>query len=218
MDKIVDILTHLSQPEAISRNIEYLVIIVTFYCFVEVVFPPLPGDALLILSGTLSGYVGISPLWVIAGAYFGTFTASALLYSLGQRMERRILISPRFATLLDTKTFVKIEKVLSRYGVWLILASRFIPVIRSGIILAAGMVNLDKRHSLLAVSASILVSTSLFILGGRYLGRRWETIYTYWQERFKLLLFLVLLAVIIGLLVLKVSGYLKNRKKSIEEK
>lgn len=218
MDKIFHILTHLSQPEVISRNIEYLVIIVTFYCFLEVVFPPLPGDALLILSGSLSAYAGISPLWVIAGAYVGAFAASTLLYNLGQRMERRILHSPRFATLLDTKTFIKIEKVLNRYGIWLILASRFIPVIRSGIILAAGMVNLDKRQSLLAVSASILVSTSLFILGGRYLGKRWEALLTYWQDRLKLLLLLALLVVIIGLLVLKLSGYLKNRKNSIEEK
>jgi membrane protein DedA with SNARE-associated domain len=217
MDKIIDILTHLSQPEIISRNIEYLVVIVTVYCFLEVVFPPLPGDALLILSGSLSEFAGISPLWVIAGAFLGTFTASALLYSLGLRMERKILHSRRFAALLDTKTFLKIEKVLNRYGVWLVLASRFIPVIRSGIILAAGMVNLDKRKSLLAVSVSILTSTSLFILGGRYLGKRWEAIITYWHERLKLLLLLVLLAVITCLLVVKVIGYLINRKKSVEE-
>jgi membrane protein DedA with SNARE-associated domain len=217
MDKIIDILAHLSQPEIISRNIEYLVVIVTVYCFLEVVFPPLPGDALLILSGSLSEFAGISPLWVIAGAFLGTFTASALLYSLGLRMERKILHSRRFAALLDTKTFLKIEKVLNRYGVWLVLASRFIPVIRSGIILAAGMVNLDKRKSLLAVSVSILTSTSLFILGGRYLGKRWEAIITYWHERLKLLLLLVLLAVITCLLVVKVIGYLINRKKSVEE-
>jgi membrane protein DedA with SNARE-associated domain len=217
MDTIINILTQFTRPEFMAHNIEYLVIIVIFYCFLEVIFPPLPGDALLILSGSLSGYTGTNPLWVIAGAFLGTFTASALLYSLGLRMERKILNSPRFATLLDTKTFLKIEKILNRYGIWLILVSRFIPVIRSGIILAAGMVNLDKRRSLLAVSVSIVASTSMFILGGRYLGKRWKVIVTYWHERLKLLLFLALLAVIVCLVAYKLIEYFKNRKKSVEE-
>jgi membrane protein DedA with SNARE-associated domain len=217
MDQLVLILSRLSQPEVISRNIEYLAIIVTCYCFLEVIFPPLPGDTLLILSGSLSGYAGLDPLWVIAGAYLGTFSASALLYGFGLRMERKILHSPRFSALLDTKTFIKLEKILNRYGIWLILASRFIPVVRSGIILAAGMVNLDRRRSLTALSASILASTSLFVLGGRFLGKRWKAIVAYWHERLKLLLFLLLLALIIGLLVIKIKDYLKKRKNSIRE-
>jgi membrane protein DedA with SNARE-associated domain len=217
MDKFINILTHISQPEVISRNIEYLVIIVTCYCFLEVVFPPLPGDTLLILSGSLSGYAGINPLWVIVGAYLGTFTASAFLYGFGLRMEHKILHSPRFSALLDTKTFVKLEKILNRYGIWFILASRFIPVVRSGIILAAGIVNLDKRQSLLALSASILASTSLFVLGGRFLGKRWEPMVAYWHERLKLLLLLLLVVVIIGLLAVKINNYLKKHKNSIKE-
>jgi membrane protein DedA with SNARE-associated domain len=215
MNKIIDIWIHLSQPEVISRNIEYLVVIVTFYSFLEVVFPPLPGDALLVLSGSLTGYAGISPLWVIAGAYLGTFTASALLYSFGLRMERRILNSARFAALLDTKTFTRIEKVLNRYGIWFILASRFIPVIRSGIILAAGMVSLDKRQSLIALSVSILASTAMLVLGGRFLGKKWATFLAYWRGRLILLLLLLLMVIIMGILVVKMVEYFSNRKKSV---
>jgi membrane-associated protein len=208
MEKLLDILTQLSKPEVISSNVEYLALIVILYCFVEVFFPPFPGDALLVLSGSLSEYAGVNPFWVIVGAFLGTFSASALLYSLGRRMERRILHSARFAALLDTKTFFRLEKVLNNYGILLILLSRFIPVIRSGIILAAGMVNLNRRHSLTALSVSILASSSLFVLGGRYLGKRWQVFVVYW----KLILLALVLAGLIYLLAWKISTYLRNRK------
>ncbi|HYH03381.1 MAG TPA: hypothetical protein VEC37_09785, partial [Bacillota bacterium] len=112
MEKLLHIITHLSEPEVISRNIEYLILIITLNSFLEVIFPPVPGDAVLILGGSLAGYAGISPFWVIAGAFTGTFSASLLLYKFGLRMERRMLHSHRFSALLDTKTFLKLEKVL----------------------------------------------------------------------------------------------------------
>jgi membrane-associated protein len=208
MEKLLDLLTHLSQPEVISNNVQYLALIVILYCFVEVFFPPFPGDALLLLSGSLAEYAGVNPFWVIVGAFLGTFSASTLLYSLGRRMERRILHSTRFAALLDTKTFLKLEKVLNSYGILLILLSRFIPVIRSGIILAAGMVNLNRRHSLIALSVSVLASSSLFVLGGRYLGKRWQVFVVYW----KLILLAVALAGLIYLLARKIAADFRNRK------
>jgi membrane protein DedA with SNARE-associated domain len=218
MEKIIDILTHLSEPGIIAKYSEYLLLIVFMYSFIEVVFPPIPGDALLILSGSISGYAGLNPFWILASAFAGTFSASYLLYNFGFRMERRILNSPRFSGLLDTKTFLKIEKVLYRSGFWLILFCRFVPVIRSGIILAAGMVNLGKRNTLAALALSILGSTSLFILGGRYLGKRLELIINFWHSQFKTILWVAGIIFLLYLGIINTAKYLGKNKKSRPEK
>jgi membrane protein DedA with SNARE-associated domain len=212
MEKLIDIMTHFSDPEFIARYSEYLLIIVFLYSFIEVVFPPIPGDALLILSGSISEYAGLNPVWILAVAFAGTFSASYLLYNLGFRMERRILHSPRFSSLLDTKSFIKIEKVLNRSGFWLILFSRFVPVVRSGIILAAGMVNLDKRKSLAALALSVLGSTSLFILGGRYLGKRLEIILRFWNSRFRTILGTAGIILLLYLIITKAAEFLRKKR------
>jgi membrane protein DedA with SNARE-associated domain len=212
MEKLIAILTHFSDPEFIARYSEYLLFIVFLYSFIEVLFPPIPGDALLILSGSIAGYAGLNPLWLLAGAFAGTFSASYLLYNLGFRMERRILHSPRFSSLLDTKTFLKIEKILYRSGFWLIVFSRFVPVIRSGIILVAGMVNLDKRKSLGALALSILGSTSLLILGGRYLGKRLELILRFWHSRFRTVLTAALIILLLYLIIIKITDFFRKKR------
>lgn len=213
MEKLIDIFTHLSEPAVISRNIEYLVLIITINCFLEVLFPPVPGDAMLILGGSLAGYAGISPLWVIAGAFTGTFCASVILYKFGLGMERKMLHSHRFSVLLDNKTFLKLEKVLGRYGYALLLVSRFVPVVRSGIILAAGVVNLDQRKSLLAVAVSILASTSLFVLGGRFLGKKLDALMVVWHDHFRQILIGLAIALIVYLVVNGVNKYIKKKQE-----
>jgi membrane protein DedA with SNARE-associated domain len=212
MEKLIDILTHFSNPGFIAKYNEYLLIIVFLYSFIEVLFPPIPGDALLILSGSVSGYAGFNPVWLLAVAFAGTFSASYLLYNLGFRMERRILHSPRFSGLLDTKTFLKIEKILYRSGLWLILFSRFVPVIRSGIILAAGMVSLDKRKSLTALALSIVGSTSLLILGGRYLGKRLELILRFWHSRFRTILGAAVIILLAYLAIAKTIEFYRKKR------
>jgi membrane protein DedA with SNARE-associated domain len=217
MEKLIDILTHFGKPEIIARYSEYLLFIVFLNSFIEVIFPPVPGDALLILSGSISGYAGLNPVWIVAGAFTGTFGASYLLYSFGFRMERRILHSPRFAGLLDTKTFLKIEKVLYRSGFWLILFSRFVPVIRSGIILAAGMVSLDKRKSLTALAFSILGSTSLLVLGGRYLGKRLQLLLSFWHSRFRTILGAALMIFLLYLAIVKTVEFMRKKRHPSRE-
>lgn len=213
MEKLLQIVTHLGEPEFISHNIEYLVIIIILNSFLEVIFPPVPGDAILILGGSLSGYAGINPFWVVAGAFAGTFSASLLLYKFGLGMERKMLHSHRFSALLDTKTFYKLEKTLNRYGLLLIVLSRFIPVIRSGIIIAAGIVNLDQRKSMLALSISILASTSLYVLGGRFLGKKLQSNIGFWSSRLTELLIGALLVFTLCLAVSKIIKWIKKKNK-----
>lgn len=181
MESIIHHWSQFIEPEFLSRNLNYLLILVFVYSFLEVVFPPIPGDTLMVLSGSLAGFAKISPIWLIGCASVGTLCASLLIFNLGYKMEHRILKSPRFSWMLDSKTFVKLEKWFLKYGLAILLVSRFLPVARSGIVLAAGIVNLDRIKSMVAVGISAFVSATFFILLGSYLGSRWQDIFKFWQ-------------------------------------
>lgn len=196
-------LARFMEPEFLTNHLEFLLVLVFAYSFMEVVFPPIPGDTLLIFSGSLAGIANLSPAWMILCASLGTFCASFLLYQLGFKMERRVLATPKLSWLLDSHTFIKLEKWFHRYGFLTLLASRFLPVARSGMILTAGIVNLDRKKSLLAVSVSIVLSSTFFVLGGFFLGRRWKLVLEFWQSQYKLIIFgVVCLAV--GMLLLRI--------------
>lgn len=213
MDHLQQILSHLAEPEILVRFSKYLLIIVVFYSFIEVVFPPIPGDALLVLSGSLAGRADINPLWVICFAFLGSFAGSWLLYNLGHRMERKMLDSPRFAKLVDSKVFHRVEAWFKRFGFLTLLVSRFIPVVRSAVILAAGIVRMDRRKSLLAVGTSILISTGLLVFGGRLLGRRWEKLVALWHSQFRFVFFVIAGLAVGYFIFYKIFTNLKFRAK-----
>jgi len=188
MEVLQNIISHWTEPEILAQYREYLLIIVFLYSFLEVIFPPLPGDTLLIISGSITVAANLNPIFTILSASLGTFFASLLLYHLGAKMERKLLHSQRFSSILDSKTFIKIERGFQRFGFLIILLSRFLPAVRSGVVLAAGIVNMEKNQTMLALAVSILLSTSMFIYGGRFLGRRLDKITQLWESHFWLFL------------------------------
>lgn len=218
MEQLGDLLAHWSDPEFLAGYRSYLVIIVFIYSFFEVVFPPLPGDTLLVLSGSLSGLSGSSPIMIIMSASLGTFASSTMLYLLGSKMEKALLHSSKHSRILDSKTFHRLEKWFQKYGFWTIVLSRFIPVVRSGIILAAGMVNMKKSRSLLAVGVSIIVSTSIFVVSGSFLGKNWRKLPDFWNNRIRKICLILLCLVIIYLALARFYKFIRNFKSKLRVK
>lgn len=214
MEKILHILSHWSEPEFLTRYSEYLLIIIVIYSFLEVVFPPVPGDTLLILSGSLAGYMDINLVWIVISAFTGSFLGSVVLYKFGLRMEHRMLGSPKYSRILDSGAFTKIEKWLNRYGYWTLLISRFIPVCRSGIILVAGMVRLDEFKSLISVGVSIIITSTLLVTSGRFIGRRWEDIYQIWDTHFRGILMVLAGLIIFCFFLAGVRKYLARKRET----
>lgn len=196
MEQLNRMISHWSEPEILAQYNDYLLAIIVIYSFIEVFFPPIPGDTLLVLSGSLAVAAAVEPIWIVSAAFVGTFSASLLLYQLGQKMEGKLLSSSRFGWLLDSKMFLRIERGFARHGFLIILVSRFLPMARSGVILAAGMAGLGKKRSLLAMAFSILCSTSILVYGGRFLGNRLERIVMFWQDHFEIVLSIAAVTVI----------------------
>ena len=192
MDTILRLITHLTNPEVLAEYDQYLLLIIIAFSFLEVVIPPIPGDTMLVVGSSIGGIAGINPVWLISGSFAGTFSASLFLYNLGNKFEHKLLVSSKYSWLLDTKTFLEIERWFKKYGYWTLVLSRFLPIARSGVILAAGIVNFNRRRALIALSISILFSSTLFVLSGRFLGSRWKEAYLEWGPKFQLILLLSL--------------------------
>ncbi len=214
MEKILDFLFHFYEPEFIKRYIEYLLLIVLLASFLEVIFPPIPGDTVLIISGSLAGVAGINPVFIILLASIGSFSASALLYFLGLKLERKMLDSPRFSWFLDSKAFTKIELWFRKYGFYTVLISRFLPVWRSGVILAAGMVYMKKRLALIAVGLSTILSTTFFVVGGIIMGRRWSLFLKIWDSHARNIVLILIGILVVYIIFTKLKKKFGNRSEN----
>lgn len=213
MDTILKLITHLTNPDVLAEYSQYLLLIILVFSFLEVTIPPIPGDTILVVGSSIADIAGFNPVWIIISSVAGTFMASFFLYNLGNKFGHKLLVSPKYSWLLDTKAFLEIEKWFKKYGYWTLLFSRFLPIARSGVILAAGIVNFDKPRALISLSISILLSSTLFVFIGRFLGSRWKEAYLEWGPKLHLLF-----AVSLGLFALLALGVgiwklLKARQK-----
>jgi membrane-associated protein len=114
--------------------------------FIEsgVLFPFLPGDSLLITAAILAPALGISPWAVVATATLAAFAGDQAGYWLGTRFGRR-LFRPH-ARVLKTEHLERAEAFFGRYGAASLVLGRFIPVVRTYVPLAAGIVEMPWRR------------------------------------------------------------------------
>lgn len=173
---IMDFFARLSDPDFLMTYRQYLLLIILAVSFLEVVFPPIPGDTVLVIGSSIGVSAGIHPLLIIGCAFIGTYSATLLLYKVGSSLEEKILESPRFSWWLDTGTFGKIKQWFDRYGYWTLLISRFLPIARSGVALSAGIVRYDRQRYVIALGISVFLSSTTFVLIGHYIGLRWTEI------------------------------------------
>ena len=182
-----------------------------FSAFLENIFPPLPGDTIVLFGSFLVGIGRLSFL----GAYLSTTTGSLLgfisIYFLGRYLGRRFFIE-RDYRFLKADDIIKAENWFRKYGYTIIVINRFIPGIRSVIALAGGVSGLDPlKVTILALISGGLWNFIWTILGYS-LGSNWDAFQAdvtkiIWKYNITLLLILVVVS-----LLLLVRWYFKKKK------
>ncbi|GAA4179112.1 VTT domain-containing protein [Gryllotalpicola koreensis] len=116
--------------------------------FIEsgVLFPFLPGDSLLITAAILAPSLGIHAWSIIATAAVAAFLGDQAGYGIGRRFGRG-LFTPE-ARVLKTDHLHRAERFFARYGGASLVLGRFVPVIRTYVPLAAGIVAMPYRRFL----------------------------------------------------------------------
>lgn len=175
--------------------------------FLENVIPPVPGDAVVVFSAVLVGKGVLEWLPVYAVTCVGGTCGFAVVYLLG-RTGGRALLEGRAKRFVSASALAKTEAWLSRYGLWLIFANRFLSGIRSVIALSAGIGRMDWRRVLLLGLLSMALWNGMLMYAGVSVGENWDTV----AQLLRQYNVVALSVFAVGVLALGVRSWLRSRR------
>jgi len=145
-----------------------------FILLISILGLPLPDEFLLTFVGFMSFSGQLNPILAIISSAVGSMTGITIAYFLGRFFEAKVL-----AHLKKHAGSERLEKVLRWYrnhGGKLLTVGYFIPGVRHLSGYVAGLSRLSYRNFASHSYLGAVAWTSLFIVLGRTLGSRWETI------------------------------------------
>jgi membrane-associated protein len=137
---------------------------------VEYVFPPLPGD-LLVLLGAWYAVQGVIP-WPLAFAAVtaGAVAGAALDYGVGRWLAPRLDARARRGP-LSADRLARFVTAYQRWGSALLLANRFLPGLRAFVFVGAGAAGLPLSRVLLLGGLSAALWNTLLLAAGALVVR-----------------------------------------------
>lgn len=155
-----------SLSEALVRTSGQAPLILFFGSFVEYVFPPFPGDTLVLLGAwyAVNGVISwpLTFLAVTAGALAGAYVDWRAGVALGRRLDR----SAHRKGGLTERRLQRFESGYRRWGAWLLVANRFMPGVRAFVFLAAGACGIPVGRVLLFGGVSAALWNALLLAAG----------------------------------------------------
>lgn len=169
---------HARLAEIVSQAGPYAPAVLMLASFMEHVFPPFPGDLLVLLGawfavhGELSWSVTF--LSVTAGAVVGAGLDWRIGKWLGTKLEHSVEVRSFFGGHLTRESLIRFEERYRRYGPLLLMANRFLPGLRAFIFVAAGASRVPLWKVLLFGGISAALWAAALLAAGVLLAHNLE--------------------------------------------
>lgn len=142
----------------------------------ENLFPPIPSEVVLPLAGFLVGRGDLSLWGAIFAATFGSVAGALLLYGLGRWGGRRLVLRYGKWLRVDEGGLKEAEGWFQRYGDWVVLFARVVPVARSIVSIPAGTMKMPVLRFVLLTTVGSAVWNAILIGAGVVLGANWQAV------------------------------------------
>ncbi|KUN61411.1 hypothetical protein AQJ46_36800 [Streptomyces canus] len=182
----------------------------------ENLFPPLPSEVILPLTGFAAGQGVISLFSALFWTTLGSVVGAAVLYWIGMLFgrERMHAIWAKLP-LVKTSDLERTEEWFAKHGTKAVFFGRMVPIFRSLISVPAGLERMPMPTFLLLTTLGSLIWNSVLVLAGYWLGDQWDLVETYVGIISKVVLVLVLAAIALYIVVrLRSRGSAQHRRTS----
>jgi membrane-associated protein len=133
-----------------------------------VVMPWLPGESLLLTSGTLAGG-DILNIWILAPLMFSAaFLGDACNYLIGRFVGRHLLSKPR--RYLKPEHVAQAQEFYDRHGGLAIVLARFLPVVRTLAPFTAGVCGMEIQRLVFFAAVASALWVTIFVGAGYWFG------------------------------------------------
>ncbi len=184
--------------ELLSRTGPAAPLLLFLAAFVEYVFPPFPGDLLVVLGAWYATHGAISWPLTFAAVTGGAVLGAAVDWRVGRWLGARI--GERAAAgRLDRTQVARFEAAYRRWGGLLLVANRFLPGIRAFFFVAAGASGIPLWEVLLFGGVSAALWNGLLLAAGAFLARNQEELVELVGRYNTAVLALLAVAVVVGL-------------------
>jgi membrane-associated protein len=137
----------------------------------EYLFPPFPGDLLLVLGAWYAAHGELSWLTTFLCVTAGALVGATINYKIGAWLARRIDRRATEGGHPLAEKLARFEVSYRRWGGWLLVFNRFMPGIRAFLFVAAGASGIPLRRVLLLGGISACAWNGLLLAGGALLAR-----------------------------------------------
>ncbi|GGY68302.1 DedA family protein [Streptomyces omiyaensis] len=146
----------------------------------ENLFPPLPSEVILPLTGFAAGQGVLSLASALFWTTLGSVVGALALYGIGALFgrERMHALWARLP-LVKVSDLERTEEWFRRHGTKAVLLGRMVPIFRSLISVPAGVERMPVPLFLLLTTVGSLIWNSVLVLAGYALGDRWELVESY---------------------------------------
>ncbi|MER6008559.1 DedA family protein [Nonomuraea angiospora] len=164
----------------------------------ENLFPPLPSEVILPLSGFTASRGEMDLLDVLVCTTLGSVIGALALYWVGALLgrERTLAIAAKLP-LVKTSDIEKTEAWFLRHGRKTVFFGRMIPIFRSLISVPAGVERMPLVPFTLLTTTGSLIWNTIFVMAGYLLGENWSLVEAYVGIGSKVVLALVVLALVV---------------------
>ncbi len=156
--------------------------ILLFISFMENVFPPIPGDLLIVFGGYLASEQVVGFSLVVVSTTLGSVLGFMTLYYFGYIAGDEIRTKKNrlwFLRFFNVAYIDKAERWMYRWGQGVVLANRFLAGARTLISIMAGVTKLNIRKTVFYATMGALIWNLLLIGLGWFIGDNWPIIKDY---------------------------------------
>lgn len=139
---------------------------------IEYLFPPYPGDTLVLLGFFLAGNGKLPVSGTVVAAVGGSLVGALLAYAIGRRFGEAYFLIRKSQR--ARRRVGRLRIIFQRYGPRLLLVNRFLPGLRGVFLYLAGMNRMEVRPVFLYSTVSNLLWLLLIGVVGLWVGRSLE--------------------------------------------
>jgi membrane protein DedA with SNARE-associated domain len=142
----------------------------------ENLFPPIPSEVVLPLAGFLVGRGELNLWGALIAATFGSVAGAVVLYGLGRWGGRRLVLRYGKWLRVDEEGLRRAEGWFGRYGDWIVLVARVVPVARSIVSVPAGTAKMPLPRFVVLTTVGSAAWNGFLIGAGVALGANWRVV------------------------------------------